>query len=230
MNINTLNSHLANKTAKEIIGWDRRRKNHGLQVMTTSFGIESALMLHLATSVNRNIPVIFINTGFLPRETLEFGLELTSTLELNLKVFKPNMTADQITDEFGKLWETDHKRYSWITKVEPLKRALSKLNATSVLHGVRAYQNDNRSNFKILMQDDSDHILRVHPILNWSEDDVRAYFKEHDLPYHPLLARGYGSVGDWHSTVPGPGRSGRWPGLDRSECGLHRVFEAGEAI
>lgn len=230
MKISTLNSHLANKTAKEIIGWDRTRKHHGLQVMTTSFGIESALMLHLATSVNKNIPVIFIDTGFLPRETIEFGLELTSRFRLNLKLFKPYMSADKITDGFGKLWETDPERYGWITKVEPLKRALSELNATSVLHGVRAYQNGNRSNFQILMPDDGDTILRVHPILNWSEDDVHAYFKEHKLPYHPLLAKGYGSVGDWHSTVPGPGRSGRWPGQDKTECGLHRMFEAGEGI
>jgi phosphoadenosine phosphosulfate reductase len=222
-----LNEQLHGKTPEEIIAWDYAERTEG-QVMTTSFGIESTFLIHMATRVNKNIPVIFIDTGYLFPETYQFGLELVSRFGINLKVFKSRISPEEMEAQYGKLWETDLQQYHQIRKLEPLRRAYTELGVKSVLHGVRAYQTQERQDMNIVEQGPNDTI-KIHPVLHWTEEMVFEYFKEHNLPYHPLLTKGYGSVGDIHSTVIGPGRTGRYPGLKSSECGIH-LMENGSGI
>lgn len=226
MNPSELNHILKDKTPQEIIRLDLRKPR--TQVMTTSFGVESALMLHMATGVNKNIPVIFVDTGYNLPETYQFGLELVSMFRLNLKVYKSAISPEEMEDKYGKLWETNNFDYLMMRKLEPLYRAYRELNVRSVISSVRAYQTKIRARFNIVTEN-PDRIFNIHPILSWTSDMVLEYFEKHKLPYHPLLKKGYGSIGDWHSTEPGPGRDGRWPGTDRTECGIHQV-QGGEGI
>ncbi len=224
MNIKTLNGLFSGQSAEQIIRSGFMKFDKG-QIMTTSFGIEAALMLHLVLRVNPNAPVIFIDTGYAFPETYAFGLELVERLGIrNLKVYKPVMSPAEMEDRFGKLWESKDKEsldlYDEIRKTEPLRRALRELKVQSTLHGVRRYQNKDRNRLEIAVSG-WENTIKIHPILNWSEDQVLDYFETYNLPFHPLKAEGYASVGDWHSTVPGEGRTGRWPGIEKDQCSLH---------
>ncbi|MEO2046904.1 MAG: phosphoadenosine phosphosulfate reductase family protein [Pirellulales bacterium] len=130
--INELNQHLARASGHEAIDWASDQFGSEL-VMTTSFGIQSAVMLHLATSIDPNIPVIWIDMGYLPEETYRFADELTKRLDLNLKVYQSAMSPARMESVYGKLWETgkveDLDLYHQIRKVEPMKRALNETGA-----------------------------------------------------------------------------------------------------
>ena len=195
--------------------------------MTTSFGIQSAVMLHLATSVVPRIPVIWLDTGYLPPETYRFAAELTERLDLNLQVYQSPISPARMESLYGRLWETgsneDLDRYNRIRKVEPMQRALDELGAKAWLSGLRADQTDFRRTLPIVGR--QGERFKVLPILHWTAKDVHAYLKEHDLPYHPLFEQGYATVGDWHSSRPVAvndkhERDTRFRGL-KQECGLH---------
>jgi phosphoadenosine phosphosulfate reductase len=194
-------------------------------VMTSSFGVQSAVMLHLVTQISPGIPVVFIDTGYLFPETYRFADELTRRLKLDLKVYQPLLTAARYEALHGRQWETDVQgmiEYNKLRKVEPMQRAIRDLNVTAWLAGLRREQTDHRGGLRIVELQDG--IYKVHPILNWTTKDVHEYLKKHDLPYHPLYEKGYHSIGDVHSTDPtfgdGPERQGRFRGL-KQECGLH---------
>lgn len=194
-------------------------------VMTTSFGAQSAVMLHLATRVYPEIPVIFIDTGYLFPETYRFAEELRDRLSLNLCCFQPEMSAARQEALYGKLWDkgTDGlHEYSRRNKVEPMDRALRKLRARAWMSGVRRQQATSRAQRTAIER--QNRIWKLYPIIDWTNRDVHRYLQEHDLPYHPLWHQGYASIGDWHSTRPlEPGmleEETRFGGLQR-ECGLH---------
>jgi len=196
-------------------------------VMTTSFGIQSAVMLHLVTQVVPHIPVIFIDTGYLFPETYRFARELTERLRLNLKTYVPAMTAAHQEALYGRQWGNDLeglKRYNLTNKVEPMDRAVRELGATAWLAGLRRSQASTREALKVVQVQNK--ITKVHPIIDWDNRRVHRYLTEHALPYHPLWEQGYVSVGDWHSTSKlEPGMSEeqtRFGGLKR-ECGLHET-------
>ncbi len=210
--------------ASAIIAWAAQQFGSGL-AMTSSFGGQSAIMLHLASRVVPNIPVIVIDTGYLFPETYQFIEELTQKFSLNVKVFSPLMTAARQEALYGKLWEQGEEgmdKYHAINKVEPMQRALKELGVTAWLAGLRRDQSDYRANLRTVEVQDGVH--KIHPILDWSTRDVHQYLKTHGLSYHPLYDKGYKSVGDWHSTRPitadQPERSGRFHGL-KQECGIH---------
>ncbi len=231
MNYSNINATLNGMTPQEIIRWDFETSK-GKQFVTTSFGVYAAMMLHLATSVNPNITVIFIDTGYNFPETLAFGLELVVRLKLNLHVCKSPISPKEMEKEFGSLWVTDRERYAKIRKIDPLLTALTELSAQSVIDALRTTQTDERSRLQILEKGYGGSIRKIHPTLNWTEDMVLEYIKLNNLPLHPLFYEGYGSVGDMHSTYPGPGRDGRWPGDEKKECGLHlpELMEGGKGI
>jgi len=196
-------------------------------VMTTSFGIQSAVMLHLVTQVVPAIPVIFIDTGYLFPETYRFARELVERLRLNLRTYVPAMTAAHQEALHGRQWESDLeglKRYNLTNKVEPMDRAVRELGATAWLAGLRRSQATTREALKVVQVQNK--ITKVHPIIDWDNRRVHRYLTEHALPYHPLWEKGYVSVGDWHSTAKlEPGMSEeqtRFGGLKR-ECGLHET-------
>lgn len=227
LDLDGVNARLRDADASEIIGWAAERFGEGL-VMTSSFGAQSAVLLHLATRVVPDIPVIFIDTGYLFPETYKFAQELTERLGLRLKVYGPAITAARMEAVHGRLWEQGDegfRRYGQITKVEPLQRATRELGATAWLSGVRAEQTGHRQSLRVVEAVDARYgVTPVYPILRWTTRDVHAYLKQHGLSYHPLYERGYKSIGDTHSTRPITDgmdeRSGRFGGL-KQECGLH---------
>lgn len=201
-------------------------------VLSTSFGIQSAVMLHLATQVVPGIPVVFIDTGYLFAETYRFAQELTERLELNLKVYTPARTAAWQEAIHGKLWEQGVdgvRQYGMVNKVEPMNRALKELGADAWLAGLRRVQSSTRKDLDIAQR--QNRTLKIHPILEWSERNVFEYLRRHGLPYHPLWEQGYASVGDWHSSRPLAdgldAEESRNNGLKR-ECGLHELSGQGD--
>lgn len=194
-------------------------------VLTSSFGIQSAVLLHMATSIKPDIPVVMIDTGYLFPETYRFVDELTDRLSLNLWVFRPRMSPIWQETRYGKLWEGGKpglEKYNYINKVEPMQRAVRELNIKGWIAGLRRGQSESRKELHVLSLQDG--VCKIHPILDWSNKDVHAYLKAHDLPYHPLWEQGYVSVGDTHTTrklEPGmTEEETRFYGLKR-ECGLH---------
>jgi phosphoadenosine phosphosulfate reductase len=200
-------------------------------VLSTSFGIQSAVMLHLVTHQIPKIPVIFVDTGYLFPETYRFAEELTGRLNLNLKTYLPRQSAAQQEAVHGKLWEQELeglKRYNVINKVEPMNRAVQELGALAWLSGLRRYQSSSRETRGIAEQQNK--IMKVYPIIDWNDRDIYNYLSENNLPYHPLWEQGYVSVGDWHSSTKlGEGMTAeetRFGGLKR-ECGLHESNSGG---
>lgn len=197
----------------------------GTQVLSSSFGIQSAVMLHLLTSAKADIPVVLIDTGYLFDETYQFIDRMTSRLKLNLQVFQPAQSAAWQEASYGKLWEQGLEglsKYNRINKIEPMQQAFKKLNVGSWYAGLRREQATSRADLPVLRIQDGR--FKIHPIIDWTNKDVYLYLNKHDLPYHPLWEQGYVSVGDYHSTRPLSvdmlEEETRFFGLKR-ECGLH---------
>jgi phosphoadenosine phosphosulfate reductase len=199
----------------------------GHALMSTSFGVQAAVMLHLITQVDPKIPVVFIDTGYLFPETYRFADQLTERLSLNLKVYSPVMTAARQEAVHGKLWEQGIEgleKYGRMNKVEPMNRALRELGARVWMTGLRRDHASTRGELSVLKR--QNRVLKVHPIIDWSDRQVYEYLQAHGLPYHPLWEDGYISVGDTHSTTRfADGMTAdqtRFSGLKR-ECGLHEL-------
>lgn len=201
--LNAANQQLIDADAVTIIKWAAEAFGNGL-VMSTSFGIQAAVMLHLVTSVVPNIPIIWVDTGYLPTETYIFAEQLTERLNLNLKVYQSPMSPARMEALQGRLWEKDDieslNYYDKIRKVEPMQRALKELKATAWLAGLRADQTHHRKTLNPVVQHSGRY--KVHPILSWNSRDIYQYLTAHDLPYHPYFDLGYTTVGDWHSSRP----------------------------
>lgn len=233
--LDEVNETLEGAEPDEIVRWASKTFGRGL-VMSSSFGAESALMLHLVTRDAPDLPVIFLDTGYLFPETYQFAETLTERLKLNLKVYAPRMTAARQEALYGRLWdgsEEDLAKYQQMNKVEPMDRALRELGATAWIAGLRRDQTEFRAGLRVVEQQDG--VYKIHPILGWTKDDIRAYMRAHDLPYHPLYAYGYRSIGDAHSTTPTTlgqdERDGRALG-EKRECGIHlpRTPEANASL
>jgi len=212
--------------ADQLMSWASEEFEDSLAV-STSFGIQSAVTLHLATSVRPDIPVIWVDTGYLPKETYQYAVRLTRQLNLNLHIYESPISPKEMEARFGRLWESDQvedlNRYDQIRKVEPMQRALRELNVRGWVSGLRADQTDYRKNLFPVQRVDSRY--RIYPILQWTSRDVYQYMQRHGLPQHPLFDRGYVTVGDAHSSRPlspldANERDTRFRGL-KQECGIH---------
>ena len=199
----------------------------GAHVLSSSFGTQAAVSLHLVTSVNPGIPVILIDTGYLFAETYRFIDELTERLDLNLNVYRADVSTAWQEARHGKRWS--HGRdgidaYNNENKVEPMRRALRELGAGTWFAGLRRMQSEERTSTPYLKW--SGGRWKVHPIADWSDRDVHRYLKQHGLPRHPLWEKGFHSIGDHHSTRPihevNSLEQTRFFGLKR-ECGIHEI-------
>lgn len=224
LDLEAVDGQLQGQSAEQIVRWAGDVFGPRL-ILTSSFGTQAAVMLHLVTRVIPDIPVVLIDTGYLFPETYRFIDLLTKRLKLNLKIYQPVLSAGHFEAVHGKLWEQGEEgltEYNRMRKVEPMQRALRELNAAAWLAGLRKQQTDHRAGLRVVELQDG--IYKIHPILEWTGRDVHRYLQEHELPYHPLFDQGYKSIGDTHSTAPvGQGvheRSGRFGGL-KQECGLH---------
>ncbi|MFK8013900.1 MAG: phosphoadenylyl-sulfate reductase [Gammaproteobacteria bacterium] len=199
----------------------------GKAVLSSSFGAQSAVSLHLITQVQPDIPVIVIDTGYLFPETYAFIDELTERLELNLHVYEPAVSAAWREARHGRQWErglAGITEYNRIAKVEPMRRALDELNAGIWFAGLRRSQSASRAQTPFVQR--ANKRYKIHPIADWSDRDIYRYLKRHALPYHPLYEQGYLSIGDTHTTKPihevDDVEQTRFFGLKR-ECGLHEM-------
>ena len=197
----------------------------GAHVLSSSFGAQSAVMLHLVNQVVPKIPVVLIDTGYLFPETYRFIDELTEKLDLNLKIFRSDSSPAWQETRFGKLWDQGLEgieRYNRINKKEPMERALKELRAGTWFSGLRRVQAKTRAQTAPIELKRGR--FKVHPIFDWTDRDVGRYLKENGLPYHPLWDKGYLSIGDWHTTRSLSEVDNveelRFFGLKR-ECGLH---------
>lgn len=237
LNLEQINRDLENENAdgSTVVEWARKTFADKL-VMSTSFGIQSAVMLHMVTRIVANIPIIFIDTGYLFPETYQFAEQLTKRLNLNLHIYQSPISPARMEAIYGKLWEQDNVEalnlYDRIRKVEPMQRALQELNAKAWLAGLRSDQTAHRQTLDRITKQGEQY--KIHPILNWHSRDIYNYLQAYNLPYHPLFDRGYVTVGDWHTTRPLTAdddneRSTRFNGL-KQECGLHLPQTPEEAI
>lgn len=211
-------------TAQERVNWAADLFGDDL-IMTTSFGAQSAAMLHLVTSVLPDIPVVFIDTGYMFPETYRFAAELTERLELNLKKYRSLSSAAEQEALHGRLWEQGAdglKTYNFMNKVEPMDRAIKELGARAWLAGLRRSQGESRASRRVV--ESQNKMTKIYPILDWDDRELHQYLEANGLPYHPLWELGYVSIGDWHSTSklePGMSEADTRFGGVKRECGLH---------
>jgi phosphoadenosine phosphosulfate reductase len=197
--------------------------------VVSSFGAESAVLLHLVASVDPKVPVLFLDTGKHFPETLAYRDTLVERLGLNLVVLSPDAEELAARDETGLRWSYDPDGCCEIRKVRPLAKALAGYDASFT--GRKAFQAATRANLPRFEMDSSDAQgrLKINPLIDWSAEDIAAWFEAHDLPRHPLIAQGYPSIGCSPCTsqvAPGEDpRSGRWKGWDKTECGIHKPGE-----
>ena len=199
----------------------------GQHIVSSSFGAQSAVMLHLVTRQQADIPVVLIDSGYLFPETYQFIDELTERLGLNLKVFRPKRSGAWQEARNGQRWEqglAGLEAYNQDNKVEPMQRAIEDLNVGTWFSGLRRSQSIERA--KTPFVERSGDRFKVYPIADWTDKDIYDYLKTHDLPYHPLWDKGYVSIGDVHTTKSladvGSIEETRFFGLKR-ECGLHEL-------
>lgn len=218
-----INQQLATLTPAQRVEF-ALRELPGSHILSSSFGIQAAVMLHLVTQVKSDIPVVLTDTGYLFPETYRFIDELTDRLQLNLQVYRAALSPAWQEARFGQLWQTPEglKQYNQLNKVEPMQRALQELGAHSWFAGLRRSQSSTRTETPIVGVQRG--VLKINPIVEWSNKDIHYYLQDHNLPYHPLWEQGYVSMGDTHSTRPlSDGMSEedtRFNGMGR-ECGLH---------
>ena len=226
-NLEKFNEELINLSSLEMLEWALQRFENNL-AFTTSFGIQSSVLLHLiqSSSLKNEVKIFWIDTGYLPKETYLYANTLINKLSLNITILQSEISPAHMEAIYGKLWESnrveDINKYHQIRKVDPLDNALKKYSINCWGSGVRAQQTTNRGKMKFieLIRD----TLSIRPLLGWSQKDIFYYMKEKNLPQHPLFMKGYSTVGDWHSSSAessnAKGRSTRFGGV-KQECGLH---------
>ncbi len=199
----------------------------GRAALTVSFGGGGVVLAHIVSRVDRSVPVLFLDTGFHFPETLAFKDAFVARYGLNLVELRP-------LTEVGPLYVTDPDRCCHARKVAPLERALAGFDAW--ISAVRADQSRTRAGTEVIEYHEIDGrgIAKVFPLARWSREDVWRYIREHGVPHHPLLDRGYASIGCWpctRATAQGePERAGRWSGTGKTECGLHTFTKKARAV
>lgn len=200
-------------------------KIHGKAALVSSFGSESAVLLHLASRIDPNIPVLFIDTLMLFEETLQYQLELAETLGLsNVIRILPDLHKAKDIDPYGRLHLTDPDSCCDLRKIKPLEENLCEYNAW--VSGRKRFHGEERAQLAVQELDDQGR-HKFNPLADWQAGDIKAYFERHELPRNPLFFRGFRSIGCSPCTVAVSedenARSGRWQGLEKTECGIHLV-------
>ncbi|HEX4096130.1 MAG TPA: phosphoadenylyl-sulfate reductase [Caulobacteraceae bacterium] len=189
--------------------------------LVSSFGSESAVLLHMAAQVDPSIPVLFLDTGMLFGQTLDYRQRLAAELGLtDVRDLRPLYQDLAIHDPGQDLWKIDTDACCRIRKVLPLDRALKDFDAW--ITGRKRFHGGARLRLKVV--EEAEGKLKFNPLANWTKQDLDAYAIHHRLPAHPLVEFGYPSIGCWPCTQPADGddvRAGRWAGADKTECGIH---------
>jgi phosphoadenosine phosphosulfate reductase len=197
----------------------------GRIALVSSFGAESVVLLHLVSVMDRTLPVLFIDTEMLFAETLAYQLDLSERLRLtNVQTVRPRREDIFLRDNESVLHLHDPDACCTLRKVEPLARALAPYDAW--ITGRKRYQGTTRAALDFF-ENEGDIRIKVNPLVHWSTADLQDYIAENRLPRHPLVARGYPSIGCAPCTTrvndgEDP-RAGRWRDLPKEECGIHFI-------
>ncbi len=226
-----INQELEGKKPEEILAWAVREFS-GRIAMSSSFGPESGVLLHMASRIDPNIPVLFLETGYHFPETLEYKENLTKLLGLkrviDLKA-DPARKAEVVKQYEGVPYEKNPDLCCQINKVEPMDLALKDYDAW--VSGIRRQQTDFRKSIRIFEEykRGETELYKISPLASFTSREMWWYLKEHKIPIHPLYEKGYLSVGCWPCTRPVQAgddeRSGRWAGKAKTECGIHTFME-----
>jgi len=221
-----LNARFADVPTREMLAAVLREGLAGRIAVVSSFGAESAVLLHLIASIDPSVPVLFLETGKHFPETLAYRDEITARLGLtNLVNLTPDAELLAKRDENGLRWSYDPDGCCEIRKVQPLAKALAGFDASFT--GRKGFQSETRAGLATFEIDTTDAAgrLKINPLAGWTSDQIQSYFAATGLPAHPLVAEGYPSIGCSPCTskvAPGEdARSGRWKGWDKTECGIH---------
>ena len=185
-------------------------------MLTSSFAATSAMLLKFFSDVNKDQIIYFIDTGYHFKETLIYKEYLTKLYDLNVL----DVTAEEWKHTFtteDKTWTKDPDLCCSINKVQPLESIKEKY--TVWVSGLMRWQSDNRSSLDIF--EERKGMIKFYPLLDVTQDERESFIKDHHLPFHPLISKGYFSIGCEHCTIPGKGREGRWNNSPKTECGLH---------
>ena len=190
--------------------------------LVSSFGAESAVLLDIAAKVNPHIPVLFLDTGMLFGQTLDYRKTLAAQLGLkDVRDLRPHYQDLATADPEAKLWQTDTDACCHLRKVVPLDLALEDFDAW--ITGRKRFHGGARMSLPVVEQ--AGRHVKFNPLANWTKADLDAYAAEHHLPAHPLVAAGFPSIGCWPCTRPAEDsedvRAGRWAGSQKTECGIH---------
>jgi len=212
-----------------VVAWAARQCGDDL-VMSSSFGAESALLIHMATQVLPRIRIVFVDTGYLFPETHAFMEELRQRFDLNVWTYRTRNDPIAYLDQAGEdepMLRKNVEACCAANKNEPFERAIQQLKPKAWLRGIRRQQADTRRARQVVEWSRRYDCYAVSPLLAWSQRDIHAYMNRHDLPYHPLYEKGYPSIGCNPLSCTRPiqigeyPRSGRWSGTTKTECGLH---------
>ena len=224
LDLTAANTELENAGAEERVRWGLEQFGDRV-VLSSSFGAQAAVSLHMVSRQRPDIPVILVDTGYLFAETYRFIDELTDRLGLNLHVYRNPLSPAWQEARYGRLWEQGVdgiEFYNRMNKVEPMQRALDELGAQAWFAGLRRQQATTREDLAPVVEQNGRY--KIHPLIDWTDRDIYRYLTAYGLPYHPLWHQGYVSIGDWHTTRRlDDGMSEeetRFFGLKR-ECGLH---------
>lgn len=229
LDLDTLNPLFEKSQPQPIIQWAVTQFGRDV-VMSSSFGADSAVLLHMATRLMPDIRIIMIDTGYLFPETHLFMEELRQRFNLNVWVYRTRndpIAYLQRAGEGNPNWRKDIDACCAANKIEPFVRALGQLRPRAWLRGVRRDQARTRTAMSFVEWDNRYNCYAISPLLNWSPRDVHGYLKDHGLPYHPLREKNYVSIGCNPESCTRPvqigedPRSGRWAGLDKLECGIN---------
>ena len=224
--VQALNDRYRHHSAISVLDHALRDPQAGQLALVSSFGAESVVLLHMVSVTRRETPVIFIDTEMLFTETLVYQQELAERLALrDLRIIRAAPAALAAHDPDDTLNQRDTDACCALRKTEPLQRALNGFDGW--ITGRKRYQSGTRAALDFFEVEEGTERIKVNPLAHWTRDDLQTYMDENRLPRHPLVARGYPSIGCTPCTTPvRPGedpRSGRWRDQDKTECGIHFV-------
>lgn len=218
-----LAQELEHRSAEEILRWAAGQFAPRL-TFATGFGIEGCAIVDMVARASLPVDLFTLDTGLLFPETYDVWRQLEKKYGVTIRAVRPEHTVDEQAARLGpELWTRDPDRCCELRKTEPLRATLAGFDAW--LSSIRRDQTPDRADAPVVGWDGRFGLVKISPLVRWTFDDVRAYVKEHDVPYNVLHDRGYPSIGCVPCTTPiAPGedaRAGRWRGREKTECGLH---------
>ncbi len=203
----------------------------GPVALVSSFGAESVVLLHMVSKIAPDTPILFVDTEMLFPETLAYQREVAETLGLtDIRIIGPSRAKLMERDVDGIMHTFDTDACCALRKTEPLQEALAEFGGW--ITGRKRIQGGQRAQLQLFEKEPDSPRIKINPLANWTQDQIASYFEEHGLPRHPLVARGFKSIGCAPCTTKvaedEDPRAGRWRGQEKSECGIH--IEDGKVI